>query len=141
MTQPIARPAPEDWANLKPGLKVGPLTQRITPATVRAYCDALGVDANAYLVPRDGPPVAPPTLLATAYSALLRPHLNLGHGLMARHAMQVRRPIPVGEDATVSGELVETFERKGRHYWTLRCAVHDARGETCVLNEITCSVD
>jgi hypothetical protein len=129
------------WADLKPGRKVGPLTYVITPEAVRAYCAALAVPPEDYLAPEDGPPVAPPTLLATAYSALLRPYLDLGHGLMARHAAVAHKPVRIGDTVSVTGEVTETFEKKGRHYWTLRYEVRDRQGDLCVTNQITCSVD
>ena len=62
----------------------------------------------------------PPTLLATDYIPLLRGHLELGWGLMARHALKSVRPVAIGDTVTVTGEIVDKFERKGRHYWTLR---------------------
>jgi hypothetical protein len=125
------------WDDLKVGLKVGPLVHTITAEMVRDFCAAMPADATAY----EARGVTPPTLLATDYIPLLRGHLELGWGLMARHAMKSIRSVTIGDTVTVKGEIIDKFERKGRHYWTLRYDVSNSRGELCVENLVTCSVD
>jgi hypothetical protein len=125
------------WGELRVGLKVGPLVHTITPELVRDFCAALPADASGYEV--EG--VMPPTLLATDYIPLLRGHLELGWGLMARHSLKSLRPVAINDTVTVTGEIVDKFERKGRHYWTLRYDVSNSRGERCLEQLVTCSVD
>lgn len=125
------------WTDLKIGLKVGPLVHTITPQMVRAFCAAMPADAMLY----EALGQMPPTLLATDYIPLLRGHLELGWGLMARHALKILKPVTIGDTVTVDGEIVDKFERKGRHYWTLRYNVRNSRGELCLENTVTCSVD
>jgi hypothetical protein len=125
------------WSELEVGLKVGPLVHTITAEMVRDFCAAMPADAARYEAER----VMPPTLLATDYIPLLRGHLSLGWGLMSRHTLKSVRPVTIGETVTVTGEIIDKFERKGRHYWTLRYDVSNARGELCVENVVTCSVD
>jgi len=125
------------WDELDIGRKVGPLVHVISPEMVRDFCKALPVDAAVY----EAQGTMPPTLLATDYIPLLRGHLELGWGLMARHSLKIVRPVAIGDTVTVSGEIVDKFVRKGRHYWTLRYDVRDSRGELCLENTVTCSVD
>jgi len=130
------------WEDLEVGLKVGPLRYMVTPAMVRSYCDALPAESASYLSPGDGCVAAmPPTMFATSYVALLREHLHLGHGLMARHSLRTMKPVQIGTTIEIRGEITEKYERKGRHYWTLRYEVADESGTVCCLNEVTCSVD
>lgn len=134
----IAPPADSPpWDELIVGLKVGPLVHTISSEMVRDFCAAIPADAAVY--ERQG--VMPPTLLATDYIPLLRGHLELGWGLMSRHAIKSMRAVAIGDTVTVTGEIVDKFERKGRHYWTLRYDVSDARGAACIEYLVTCSVD
>jgi len=125
------------WSALSVGLKVGPLVHIISSEMVRDFCAAMPADAAIY--ERQG--VMPPTLLATDYIPLLRGHLELGWGLMSRHTLKAVQHVAIGETVTVTGEIIDKFERKGRHYWTLRYDVRNARGELCIENTVTCSVD
>jgi hypothetical protein len=121
ITPPAEGPS---WDELQVGLKVGPLVHRITAEMVRDFCAAM-----------------PATLLATDYIPLLRGHLELGWGLMSRHAVKAVQHVAIGDTVTVTGEITDKFERKGRHYWTLRYDVRNSRGELCVEYQVTCSVD
>jgi hypothetical protein len=134
LSPPVEGPS---WDQLRVGLKVGPLTHTITAELVRDFCAAVPADAKVYEA--DG--VMPPTLLATDYIPLLRGHLELGWGLMARHSLKALRPVAINDTVTVTGEIVDKFERKGRHYWTLRYDVCNSRGERCLEQVVTCSVD
>ena len=125
------------WDELPVGRKVGPLTHTITPEMVRDFCAALPADAAVY----EAAGLMPPTMLATDYIPLLKGHLELGWGLMARHSLKALRPVAINETVTVTGEIVDKFERKGRHYWTLRYDVSNSRGERCLEQLVTCSVD
>ncbi len=125
------------WDELNVGLKVGPLVHTISPEMVRDFCAALPANSKVYL--DEG--VMPPTLLATDYIPLLHGHLELGWGLMARHALKILRPVAINDTVTVSGEIIDKFVRKDRHYWTLRYDVRDSHGELCLENLVTCSVD
>jgi hypothetical protein len=134
----IAPPADgPSWDDLKVGLKVGPLTHTISAGMVRDFCAALPADTAVC----EAQGVMPPTLLATDYIPLLRGHLELGWGLMARHTLKSIRAVAIGDTVTVTGEIIDKFERKGRHYWTLRYEVKNSRGEPCIENVVTCSVD
>lgn len=133
----VAPPKGPSWDDLKVGLQVGPLTYLITPEMVTAFCAALPVDPAPYLA--DG--IMPPSLLATDYIPLLHGKLELGWGLMARHALKVFCPIRIGDTVTVTGEVTDKYERKGRHYWTLRYEVRNSAGAICLENLISCSVD
>ena len=125
------------WSALNVGLKVGPLVHTISLEMVRDFCAAMPADAAIY----ESQGAMPPTLLATDYIPLLRGHLELGWGLMSRHTLKAVQHVAIGETVTVTGEIVDKFERKGRHYWTLRYDVRNARGEVCVEYLVTCSVD
>ena len=137
-THAIAPPAEgPSWNELQVGLKVGPLPHTISTAMVRDFCAAMPADAAIY----ERQNVMPPTLLATDYIPLLRGHLELGWGLMSRHTVKAVQHVAIGDTVSVAGEIVDKFERKGRHYWTLRYDVRNSHGEVCVEYLVTCSVD
>lgn len=141
--QSSATPASDPtWHELQVGQRVGPLEHTITAEMVAAFCAALPADADAYgaegVYER---PTMPVTMLATDYVPLLRGHLELGWGLMARHSIKSLKPVYVGDTVTVSGVITEKFEKKGRHYWTLEYHVTNGQDERCVESAITCSVD
>jgi len=133
----VAPPRGPSWDDLEVGLKVGPLSYSITPELVQSFCAALPVDAARYLARGE----MPATMLATDYIPLLHGRLELGWGLMARHSLKTLRPVKIGDTVTVTGEVTDKYQRKGRHYWTLRYAVRNSAGETCLENLISCSVD
>lgn len=135
-------PKGPSWADLQVGLKVGPLSWTITPDMVADYCEALPAGTAPYAEgASDAEAIMPPALLATDYIPLLHGNLELGWGLMARHSLKILRPIRVGDTVVVTGEITDKYERKGRHYWTLRYEVRNAAGEVCLENLISCSVD
>lgn len=130
------------WADLKVGLEVGPLKYAVTGEMVKAFCEAMPIEAAPYLNAGDGAAdIMPPTMLATDYVPLLQGKLALGWGLMARHAIRSLKPVRVGDTVTVAGTITEKFEKKGRHYWTLTYHVTNGAGDRCLESEITCSVD
>jgi len=133
----IAPPKGPSWDELQVGLKVGPLSYLITPELVTSFCAALPVDAAPYLARGE----MPATMLATDYIPLLHGKLELGWVLMARHSLKSLRQVKNGDTVTVTGEVADKYERKGRHYWTLRYEVRNSTGETCLENLISCSVD
>lgn len=130
------------WDEVSIGMTVGPYAIEVTPQLVADYCAALPVDPDTYLAPADGAaPFMPPMLPAAWYIHLLKGRLHLGSGLMARHSLSARRVVPVGERLTARGELVEKYERKGRHYWTLHYEMHNAAGELCQTHILNSTVD
>ena len=60
---------------------------------------------------------------------------------ICRRRITMTSPIYAGETATVTGEVTDKYERKGRHYWTLRYEVRNSAGAICLENLISCSVD
>ena len=135
-------PKGPSWDDLAIGLVVGPLTHTITPEMVADFCAALPTNDRPY---RAGATceeaIMPPTLLTTDYIPLLHGKLELGWGLMARHSLKMLKPVRVNDTVVVTGEIVDKYVRKGRHYWTLSYRVHDSAGDLCLENLITCSVD
>ena len=130
------------WESLKEDQTVGPINFSVSEEAVRNYCAALRTDASTYLEPDDGSaPHAPVMMFATAYVRLLSPYLELGYGLMSRQTTEAVAMIPIGSEVALSGQVVEKFERKGRHYWTLDYIVRDAEGKLYVRQRVTCSVD
>jgi hypothetical protein len=138
----VSAPKGPSWDDMRVGLKVGPLTYIITPEMVADFCAALPASSTPYAASAAAADaVMPPTLLATDYIPLLHGKLELGWGLMVRHSLKILRPIKVGDAVIVTGEITDKYERKGRHYWTLRYTVQNAGGEVCLENLISCSVD
>ena len=129
------------WDELQVGLVVGPLHYTITEEMIADFCAALPVAEKPYQSSSGAASVMPPTLLATDYIPLLKGHLELGWGLMARHSMKVLRPVKVDDTVTVRGKITDKYEKKGRHYWTLQYDVTNSSGQVCSQSTISCSVD
>ena len=129
------------WDELQVGLVVGPLHYTITEEMISDFCAALPVAEKPYQSPSGAASVMPPTLLATDYIPLLKGHLELGWGLMARHSMKVLRPVKVNDVVMVRGKIIDKYEKKGRRYWTLQYDVTNSSGQVCSHNTISCSVD
>lgn len=120
------------WTDLQVGQRVGPLGHRIDAMMATRFAAVVGANESSATMP--------PTLLATDYVLLLHDVLQLGHGLMTRHETQILRPVRVGTEVTVDGTIIDKYERRGRHYWTLRYEVGDAAGP-CIVHLVTCTVD
>ena len=91
-------------------LKVRPLVHTITAEMVRDFCAAMPADASV----DESQDAMPPTLLATDYIPLPRGHLELGWGLMSRHAVRAVQHIAIGDTVMAAGEIIDKFERKDR---------------------------
>lgn len=129
------------WHDIRIGQPVGPLTYSVTREMVLDFCHALPADQKPYVDAQAAAGMMPPTMLCTDYIPLLHEHLDLGWGLMARHSLAIHKSVAIGDTVTVTGEIAEKYEKKGRHYWTLDYSVRNSRGELCLENRITCSVD
>ena len=133
-------PQPLTWDELDVGLTVGPIDHLISQEMVVSYRNLLAADEARPA--ETGPGSAmPPTLLATDYVLLLHHQLQLGFGLMTRHETHALHPVTIGDRVSVSGTITDKFERKDRHYWTMRYEVRNEVGVLCIVYIVTCTVD
>lgn len=79
-------------------------------------------------------------LVATDYGALLAQVLPPFTGMHARHRLQLRRPIRVGEPLTLTGQVVERFIKRGRRYLVVDYWLEDSAGERLITNRITTTI-
>lgn len=130
------------WTDIAVGHRFEPVDYSVTPEQVERFEAAVGVrhpwshDDSPY-----GFPIVPPTLPCTDYTRFLAQVFPPIVGMHARHRMRLIRPIPVGAEVRVSGEVVDKFIKRDRHYLVIEYRVEDAEGDPYVVNTISTTID
>jgi acyl dehydratase len=125
-------PGTHDLADAQVGDQLGSLEFVITEEMVERNAWA-NDDYNPWYM--DGSPfggrIASPVFLASFDARIFYGYYAYpaGGSLFAKQEFHYLRPILVGERYTMSGELVERYERKGRTFYRTRMVVRDAAGE------------
>lgn len=95
-------------------------------AAIDAYL-ARGAESSA-LYTHNGTLTVPPGMFLGAYGRLIHETFHYEAGVHTASQLKVHRCPPVGTKATVSGEILRTFERNGDKYVTFSVRVADAEG-------------
>jgi hypothetical protein len=95
-------------------------------AAIDAYLARGGESAALYT--HDGTLTVPPGMFLGAYGRLIHETFHYEAGVHTASQLTVHRCPPVGTKATVSGEIIRTFERNGDKYVTFSVRVADAEG-------------
>jgi acyl dehydratase len=119
-------------SDLEVGDVLGPVDHVVTPFLVREYAHAVEETAERH-VGVDGL-VAPPTMVHGDKKRLFDFACPEGAGPDARlhlvYDATYHKMIPAGRELTVSGEVTDSYEHKGRQHVTLEIEVRDkATGE------------
>lgn len=95
-------------------------------AAIDAYLARGGESAELYT--HDGRLTVPPGMFLGAYGRLIHETFHYEAGVHTASQLTVHRCPQVGTRATVSGEILRTFERNGDKYVTFSVRVADAEG-------------
>ncbi|TCR62477.1 hypothetical protein [Bosea sp. BK604] len=105
-------------SDLDVGDKIGPVEYTMSAFVVREYSHANELH-HEFLQGIDNP-IAPPTLVHLDKLRLYRHGCPLGTGPSARihyeYDATIHAEVPVGEKLSVSGEVIERYQKKGRDY-------------------------
>jgi hypothetical protein len=115
-------------SDLEKGDRLGPIEREITPFMIREYAHSVE-DGAARHQGVEGL-VAPPTLLHAHKKRLLEDACPEGVGPHARMHLQYdathHAVIPSGTVVTISGEVTDRYERRGRERVLIQFEIRDA---------------
>jgi acyl dehydratase len=97
-------------------------------------------DATPWYVDRSpfGGPIAPPTLTGADFDRFLRTNVFEMSGIIPTGTSQEYfSPVMVGSTVTVTCQVVERFERKGRDYVTFEFVTSDPTGKVLMKKRNT----
>lgn len=135
-------PAMMRFADMSVGTQLGPHHYTLSAEAHDQYLEACQADAGLRDLLRSAGDVAHPTFTVTDYHRMLTDRYgNMGTGLHTRHESAFLRPIPIGADVEVRGELVDLYERNGRDYWKLVYSATDSAGVAYVTHTMTSTID
>jgi acyl dehydratase len=115
------------------GTELGPVEARVSPQSVRDYCEDWD-DPNPWYLAESpfGGPVAPPAFLAGLTCFQL-----LGSRYDARSTIGVQtshrnlRPIPVGETLVTRGRIADKYVKRGLEYVVVSSTTYASDGMPC----------
>jgi len=114
--------------DLQVGEVLGPVEHLLTPFMVREYAHAVEEFSERYHGGDDGTPVAPPTIVHTDKVRLLDTLCPDRSGPARLHLVYDathHQPVPASRLLSVTGEVSERFERKGRDHMVITFEVRD----------------
>lgn len=112
--------------NAPPGRALNSYEITYDEAAISAYLARSAEPAALYT--HDGVLTVPPGMFMGAYGRLIHETFHYEAGVHTASQMTVHRCPPVGTKATVSGEILRTFERNGDKYVTFSVRIADAHG-------------
>lgn len=115
--------------DLDVGDVLGPIRYCVSAFTVREYCHAVEIDAEAFLGAEDQ--IAPPTLVHLDKLKLYEAACPSGTGPTARLHIEFdadwHAPVRVGAAVEVLGRVIERFQKRGRTYVVTEITMTDTQ--------------
>ncbi|MBA4180756.1 MAG: hypothetical protein C0506_09230 [Anaerolinea sp.] len=121
--------------NAAPGTPLNAYTVAYDREAIDLYLARSGESIEPYI--HHGKLTVPPGLFLGAYGRLIHGTFHYEAGVHTASQMIVSKCVPEGTLATVSGEVVRTFERNGDKYVTFMVVVSDESGDACATVEHT----
>ena len=112
--------------NATPGRALNSYEITYDEAAIATYLARSAEPASLYM--HDGVLTVPPGMFMGAYGRLIHETFHYEAGVHTASEMKVHRCPPAGTKATVSGEIIRTFERNGDKYVTFSVRVADGEG-------------
>jgi acyl dehydratase len=110
------------------GTQLAPVTVELTAEIVREYAEVVGDTTSWYREAFDAP-VAPPAFLSIlAGKPLDATYEPVPGGIHASQEFELLRPLLIGSQVTVTGTVVDKFDKRGRTYVVVETAYHDQEG-------------
>lgn len=118
------------YDNVEPGQSLGSIEYTISPEQAERYAASLRDETGwAGANSPFGRPVAPPGMLANDYVRLLASSYEFKGGVHAKQETTYLKPPPVGERLTVTGQIIEKYERRDKLWIVVETTTTDASGE------------
>ncbi len=115
-------------AEIVVGTQLRSVTVTLQENWVRDYRAAVE-DRTSWYDEAFATPIAPPAMLSLLSGKPLdATYEPVPGGIHAAQEFEFLRPMAVGETVTVSGQVVDKFERRGRTYVVVETYYHDAAG-------------
>ncbi|MFQ5875839.1 MAG: MaoC family dehydratase [Dehalococcoidia bacterium] len=115
--------------------ELGPMKVEITPEMVRRWTDATG-DQNPWHSEESpfGGAIVPPALLfglsiKLRYDSGIQSWPEGDDAVQVQYNLHTNRPIKVGEKLTVTGRLMDRYEKRQREYFVWDIRFRDEAGE------------
>ena len=121
--------------NAAPGTPLNAYTVTYDRAAIEQYLSRSGEPTGPHI--EDGKLTVPPGMFLGAYGRLIHGTFHYEAGVHTASQMTVAKCPPEGTVATVSGEVVKTFERNGDRYVQFLVVVSDEMGDICARVEHT----
>ncbi len=121
--------------NAQPGTPLTAYSITYDRTAIDTYLARSGEPIEPYI--EDGVLTVPPGMYLGAYGRLIHGTFHYQAGVHTASQMSVFKCPPEGTVATVSGEVLKTFERNGDKYVTFTVVVSDESGEPCAKIEHT----
>ncbi len=112
------------WKLAKADTPLGPLPWRLEAFEGAILCFMNEIREERYLqTAAQDEPIALPVVAVWASFSLLMNRFAFGPLVDVKHAFSWHRPLRIGEATILSGRIIETFEKRGRHYlvWSTVC--------------------
>jgi len=119
--------------NAPAGTPLTPYTVTYDRAAIDQYLARSGEPAEPYI--HVGRLTVPPGMFLGAYGRLIHGTFHYEAGVHTSSEMAVAKCPPEGTVATVSGEVLRTFEQNGDKYVTFTVVVSDEAGDVCARME------
>lgn len=121
--------------NAQPGTPLTPYEIVYDRSAIGQYLERSGEPAELYI--EDGQLTVPPGMYLGAYGRLIHGTFHYEVGVHTSSELTIEKCPPVGTRATVSGEVLKTFERNGDKYVTFNVVVTEDGGDVCATIEHT----
>ncbi len=125
-------------ANLREGMRLGPVFYVVSAEQIRKFADALKTDHPLY---RGDEPIAPPTMRLQDYALLIAKHFKGGRGgVHAKHWCEFLKPVRAGQAIRSEGVITATYRKRGKFYFTLEYESRDAATDELLVRQAITSV-
>lgn len=123
----MAELPPLNEENALPGTPLKSYQVSYTADVLMPLLSRTGESLEAYVI--KGVPVVPPAAFLGAYGRLIHETFHYTTGVHVSSDMKLYRPVPVGTQVRVTGEILRLHERNGDKYVTFTVNISDEAGD------------
>ncbi len=124
---------------LGPGDKLAPLSLHVSAEFNESIMQSIGADATRY-VSSGGAGIVHPALLIVFSNLTRSPSFRLPPdcaAIQTHDDVSLERAARVGDTFTISWQVADTYERRGRRYQEMKTRVADGEGRTVLTRKTT----
>jgi hypothetical protein len=126
---------------VRTGMKLGPIFYTVSSEQICAFAQSLGLKDVAYGASAAEPQIAPPGMRLMDYSLLIAAHFTGGSGgVHAKQWCEFHQPLRAGQTLKTSGQIVRTWNKRGKFYFELEYETRDASSDELLMRQAITSV-